>query len=117
MRKCPNPEQFAAKQGRIEEIRMLLCENQLTTQQIEDLTGINQNTLRHYLIEMQSNGIIAFEKLVVKRSPNLNLYRLTAEGRSMKPKTPTPKPVVKTECHRDPLVMALFGMSNIVALP
>jgi DNA-binding HxlR family transcriptional regulator len=115
MRKCPNPEQLAIKQDRIEEIRMLLCENQLTTQQIEYLTGINQNTLRHYLIEMQSNGLIAFEKLRVKKSPNLNLYRVTADGRSVKPKPVAIKQAADTGCHRDCLVTAFFGSRNVAA--
>jgi DNA-binding PadR family transcriptional regulator len=85
MRKCQNSDKLAAKQVRIEEIRLLLCENQLTTQQIEYLTGINTNTLRHYLQEMLSKNYIAIEKLPVKGSRNLNLYRITADGKSLKP--------------------------------
>ncbi len=88
MRKQPNPSQSAARQDCIEEIRVLLLANDLTTGQIEHMTGINQNTLRHYLIELESKNLISHTKIPVKGSPSLNLYRITCDGRSVKPRTP-----------------------------
>ena len=88
MRKQPNPSQSDARQDRIEEIRVLLCQKDLTTAQIEYLTGINTNSLRHYLLELEAKNYVTHTKLAVKGSPGVNLYRITADGRSVKPRAP-----------------------------
>ncbi len=97
MRKQPNPSQSSMRQDRIEEIRLLLLENDLTTGQIEYMTGINQNTLRHYLIELESKNLISHTKLPVKGSASLNLYRITRDGRSVKPRAPAVKESVESD--------------------
>ncbi len=99
MRKQPNPSQSSMRQDRIEEIRVLLCQHELTTAQIVYLTRINPNTLRHYLIELESKNYISHTKVPVKGSASLNLYRITCDGRSVKPRAPTVKePVEPDNC-------------------
>jgi predicted transcriptional regulator len=101
------------KRTNIEKIRVLLCGSGLTTGQIEYLTGINTNTLRHYLGKMKNNGHISHEKQPVNGCFSINLYRITEEGRIVRP--PEPKTVADAGCNRDYLVAALFGTSNVSA--
>ena len=97
MRKQPNPSQSSMRQDRIEEIRVLLLEKDLTTGQIEYMTGFNVNSLRHYLIELESKNYISHTKLPVKGSASLNLYRITYDGRSVKPRAPAVKEPVEPD--------------------
>jgi predicted transcriptional regulator len=85
MIKQSKQSQSDARQDRIEEIRIMLCENSLTTSQIEYLTGLSPTSLRNYLTELEQKNYIAHVKQHSKKG-HVNLYRITCDGKSLKPR-------------------------------